>query len=90
MFLNIVYSSPWDQHTLLGYTIELFFQILNTEGYFLFSGSLLLLFISMCWHHQTFYKMFQHSTQQLNHRDKKRDDHEHITELIRFHVSIKE
>lgn len=91
MFFNrFSLSTPWNQDTVIGYIIELIFQLLNSEGYFLFNGAILLLFISMCFHHQAFYKMFKFYVHQLNERNEDRDDREYLADLIRFHISIKQ
>lgn len=84
------FSLPWDQETPLGYFGEICISMICIEAYLLDNGALVLLFISMCLHHQAFYKMFQHSLLKLNRPDKNRNDKKHICNLIRFHISVKE
>lgn len=80
------YSLPWNQHTLIGYFGETFATLLIGEAYGIANGSLLLLFVSLCMHHQAFYQMFQYSTSKLESRNAQ----EQLCKLIRFHSSVKE
>lgn len=89
--LNKLYSLPWNQSDLLGYFFEICFGLYNFEAYFIASGALLLLFISICWHHQAFYKMIQHTANKLELPDQNRNDKDQIIrKLITFHISAKE
>lgn len=56
-------------------------------SYLIGNGVPLILFISMCLHHQAFYKMFQYSLEQFNVSERKRNDE--INDIIRFHVLTK-
>lgn len=90
--LGLCFSLPWNQKNLLGYFAEVIFNIHIANGYLLINGSMLLLFISLCYHHLAFYKMFKHTLQKLNEPNK-RGDNEHqllCGELIRFHNLVKE
>lgn len=51
---------------------------------------ILLVFISMCIHHQAFYGMLEFSIDEWNRRDKHPDDEEFLLDLVRFHISVKE
>lgn len=86
----VFHRLPWNQSTFLGYFVEIFGGILYSEGYYLQNGVLLLLFLSICIHHQAFYKMFQYLTVELNHDDGNRCVQKHMGKLVRFHVSAKE
>lgn len=91
VFFTLIYCSlPWDQETFLGYIGEMVVSMICMEGYLIDNGALLLLFISMCLHHQAFYRMFRNSLCKLNRPDKRRNDKEHLCNLIRFHISVKE
>lgn len=80
---------PWNQQTAIGYACEIVFSFISGDAYFITNGALLLLFISMCWTHEAFYKMFVHLTRELDHFDNNRNDAEHLAKLIRFHVETK-
>lgn len=66
-----------------------FLGIIDAEVYLVTNGSLLLLFISICLHHLSFYKMFRDEARKLDYRDKDRNDAEHLRKLIRFHIIVK-
>lgn len=89
IFYNF-YSSPWNQTSLSGYFIEMTFQTMACEDYLIFNGSLLLLLLSMCWHHQTFFKMLDFTLHKFDHPDKNRNDEELLCWLIRFHIAAKQ
>lgn len=82
---------PWNQKTLIGYFGELCVSIAAAGSYFIVTGVLLTLFISMSWHHHAFYQIFEHSVFELNHLDKRRNEHIqiHLCQLIRYHITIK-
>lgn len=82
-------SLPLNQSTLFGYSFEIALGNYISEAYFLASGSLLVLFISMCLHHKTFSKMLRFEASILDHRNKSRNDIEHLSKMICFHVSVK-
>lgn len=48
-----------------------------------------MLFISICLHHETFYKMFQNEAKKLDDHDKHRNDADHLRKMIRFHILVK-
>lgn len=56
---NAIHSLPRDKSTLFGYSMHVFFSVVCCEAYFIANGSLLVLFISICLYHQTFYKKFR-------------------------------
>lgn len=87
------FSLPWNQTTLVGYAEELCFSIPVGFGYFFVNGVFSLLFISICQHHQAFYKMFKHSV--VKSKPKRpngtnQSDAKFFYDLIRFHTSVKE
>lgn len=77
--------------TLLGYAGEICYDIVAGEAY-LFASSIIVLFISLCQHHQAFYKMFQLLLDKLNYSDDKRKQNakDGLFQLIRFHTLAKE
>lgn len=83
------FSLPWDQSTLFGYSLEICFNIFVSEAYLLVNGALLLQFISICLHHRTFQEIFQNEARKLDHRDKNRNDAEHLRNMICFHIAAK-
>lgn len=85
--LNILL--PWNQNTLVGYCAEIFSTVIILMGYFLENGILLILFLSMCFHHQTFYEMFNHLIVEMNGSEERRCAKKSIHNLIRFQCSTK-
>lgn len=79
---------PWDQTTPLGYMGEICFVIL-TGACFMICGSFILLFISLCLHHRTFYTMIQHFVTEFDDLQEKHSENEILCNLIRFHISAK-
>lgn len=86
---HFVGSLPFDQKTTIGYSGEILYDLMSAETYFI-SIAVILLFISMCQHHQAFLKIFQHSLRKLDRRDQNRNDEKLLRKLIRFHVLVKE
>lgn len=62
----------------------------SATGFICTFAILLLPFISICWYHQTFYKMFGQFLQRIDDSDVERDNTELLNRLIRFHISVKE
>lgn len=75
---------PWNQTTLLGYFGESFIVAVDCTSYLFTTGVFLLLFLSLCIHHQAFHKMFKHSIDTLNQCDKNCCDEKYLCGLIRF------
>lgn len=86
------FSLPWDQTTAMGYIGELAFSMPIGLGYFSINGGFLLLFISICQHHQAFYKIFEQSVNKLtrSNDENNRCDARVLCNVIRFHIKIKE
>lgn len=84
------FSLPWNQQSLTGYFFMTCLDISTVESDFFFNGSILLLFIFICFHHQAFYKRFEYLVQKLEVPDKKRNDKNFLHELIQFHILVKE
>lgn len=82
-------SLPWNQNTLLGYFGEMIFTLVSGESYLLFNGTFILLFVSICWHHQTFHEILQNSLHKFDSFDSKRNSHEFLCELLHFHNAAK-
>lgn len=83
-------SLPWAQDTLIGYIGTTIYEILLGITYFIANGSLLLLFISICLHHEAFFKMFQHLLRKLETPDKHRNDTKYLCKIIRLQISARE
>lgn len=83
-FINLKSSLPWNQTTYLGYFAELILLIPLAYGYMIINGTFLLLFISICMHHQVFYKMFKHSTDGM-----KKCNRKFLCDSMRFHILAK-
>lgn len=79
------FSLPWNQSTPTGFFVELCVTMEVGYEYIMVNGTPLLFFISMCIHHQAFYQMFQHLTNEAKLCDEKI-----ICDLIRFQLSAKE
>lgn len=89
-WMIFLFSLPWDHRTPLGYFGELLIGKIMGKSNMLANGSMLLLFISICWHHQAFSQIFRHSVQNWSISDKNRNDAQILCDLIRFHISGKE
>lgn len=79
---------PWNQSTPLGYFGETCYSVLTCESYLIVNGAIMLLFVSLAWHHHAFYKMFQISLSDLEHSNGGDDTHK-MHDLIRFHNMVK-
>lgn len=75
--------------TPVGYFMEISLGISSGGGYYLFSGVMLLWFISMCIHHQAFYQMFLHYVHQSDALKENKNLNSHLCELVEFHISVK-
>lgn len=84
------HSLPWNQQAVIGYALEIFFDIIVAETYLTVNGVFLLLFISMCFHHQAFHRMFRHSLIKFEGSDEQRIDKKQLCNLINFHLETKE
>lgn len=83
-----IHSLPWDQRRPLGYFGEFALSSAVAQTYVLANGSYILLFISICRHHQAFSKMFKHFAQSLIHSEKHPNDERILRDLIEFHISV--
>lgn len=89
-FISFYCSSlPWDQETPIGYFFEICVDNLFGEAY-IFSASFILLFVSMCLHHQAFYQVFTHSLLECNRPNANYENKLLLHRLIRFHITAKE
>lgn len=94
MFHKINCRFPWDQNTLIGWIMELIFNIVAATMYFIIASSFLILFFSICQYHGSFYKIFRLQIDEIDaaiaqqplptHRIKKL-----LYETINFHISAK-
>lgn len=74
----------------MGYVAELAFTVPAAIGYPIVNGAFLLLFISICQHHQAFYKMIKYSMRKLNQPEENIEcDAKFLCDLMRFHTSVK-
>lgn len=92
MNLLINFSLPWNQTTFSGYFGELGLVVSDTTGFMLVNGTLLLLFIQICMHHQAFSKVFNNAIAKTNQSidtNGKRCNHRFLCDLIQFHLSVK-
>lgn len=83
-------SLPWDQRTPQGYFGEVIFDVFMGHAYLFCNFTFLLLFVSICWHHQAFHKMFEHTSRKLNNHDRSRNNTEFVCNLIRYQISVRE
>lgn len=85
---NLIFSFPWNQNTLIGFSAELTMDMLMGGAYFFVNSVVLMLFISICLHHDAFNKMFRHSLHELDQsnqdRARERDNEERLRQLIDF------
>ena len=77
--------------TISGYFGEQMALILCGGLYMIGLGVILLLFVSICVHHQAFCKIFEYSIDEWNQcDDKNQNDEKFIFDLMQFHISVKE
>lgn len=89
--VNVTFNSlPWNQHTLTGYFAELFYSVVASFIFILVMAVLLLLFISVCGYHCAFYDMYHELLDRWDYSDQNANHQEHLANVIRFHVLIKE
>lgn len=82
-------SLPWDQTTPVGYGSELILDLPIGFSCMVVNGVFLLLFVSICQHHQAFYKMFKYSINNSKRSDgANRCDAKFICDLIDFYNSV--
>lgn len=79
---------PWDQSTIYGYFGEVCALISVGEVIVLVNGVVLLLFISICFHHRAFCEIFRQLIGEWTRNSTERHDREFICRLIRFHVLV--
>lgn len=85
------FSLPWNQQTLLGYFAETGFFALGAFASVLYFSCYIVFYISFCFHHQAFYKIFQYHVNKLTDSQQNSSNNKKIIhKLIHFHSSIKE
>lgn len=72
----------------MGYWAEIVFNIAIDQAYLISNGALLLLFISICLHHQAFQKIIGYMATELNNNINTSENR--LAEIIRFQMEIKE
>lgn len=78
-----------DQQKLTGYLVEKVFDCLNGVTYFTSQGAVLLLFISLCQHHEAFLTIFHHLLMRFQQNDKRTYSRHLLSNLVRFHNTAK-
>lgn len=89
-----LFSLPWDQSTIIGYLGEQILINIMCFVYSVINGVHLLLFISICLHHRTFYEIIESWIDKWNNGNGNgnpcdRDARKFLHSLIRFHISSK-
>lgn len=83
-----MYSLPWDQKTFNGYLGEMLYSAMAGVFYMLVNGAFLFLFVSMCSHHQAFYKICQHSLRRFND-EKPSNEKLFLAIFVRRHIMVR-
>lgn len=52
-------------------------------------GTLLIVYISICFHHQAFYEIYSHLVRKFDRLELNQNRQKNICELVRFHVMAK-
>lgn len=81
---------PWNLTIQTGYYYEICYDAFMGDSYLFANGTMLLLFISICLHHNKFAKRFSYSLGKLNNANRVCNDKDVLCELIDFHTSVKE
>lgn len=79
---------------MMGYFGEIIQTLIAAEIFLLVNGVPLVLFISICIHHQAFYKIFKHMIDEWNARQKNQSADKDVEkflayDLIHFHILVK-
>lgn len=82
-------SFPWNQKTFFGYLGEVLLSSTIGNIYVFCNGTLILLFISVCLHHQAFYKRHRYLVNRLQYINHSWKNKETFHDLIQFHISVK-
>lgn len=88
--IDSFFRLPWNQTTPIGYFGEIWLSTWFAGCYFFMNGVVFLLFISMCLHHQAFYRMLKHSLNAFDYPNEKRNDKRMLCKLIRFYNTVRE
>lgn len=80
---------PWNQTTPFGYVWGSLFSITAGTSYFIINGAVLLIFVSICLHHQAFYEMFLHSINEFERLKNKQNGKQQLCKVIDFHTTTK-
>lgn len=89
IFIKFSNSLPWDQSTPIGYFAEICYDIFVSQSYLILNGAFLILFISLCFHFDTFNEMFQHLMQKFNDSKQMKDNWKVLCIAIDFQCSIR-
>lgn len=82
-----VRSLPWNQDTFFGYVGEILYSLFGGGAFLFVNGSLLLLFISIYFHHVAFAEIFRRSLKQKT--DENKIDNEFLCKLIQFNITVR-
>lgn len=82
-------SLPWNQNTPIGYFAEVLYQMIAPDAFYITHGSVLLLFISICWHHKAFEQIIRHMMNQFDHLETDRNYKKSLCQIIQFHITVK-
>lgn len=88
-FFTFCYRFPFNTQTNIGYFFEIILSISCGAVYVLANGLILTLFISMCWNHLAFHRMFRHFIKKIENNDNGQNNAENLANLIKFHIQTK-
>lgn len=86
--VNNRFSLPWNQSTYIGNFAEVIAAVAIAEAYNITNHPILLLFISICIYHMTFFKMFVHLIEKLDRCRRVRRTKQTILEIIHFRTAV--
>lgn len=94
-FLISILSLPWNQHSVLGWTVEAIYCVLTVTFYLFINPAFLTLFISICEYHRAFYEMFCYRVKGVGARALDRpyrnyDVKDALYETVSYHIAVKE
>lgn len=91
MHFSVLDSLPWNQETFFGYFAEMIFYNYTCVAFYIACVMLLFPFVSFCWHHKDFYKMFRHLLQKMDgpDSDEEPNNNELLVKIIRLHTSVR-
>lgn len=83
------HSLPWDQTTLLGWTVETIISVLAGCAYLLINNTFMSFFVGICYYHRAFRAHIEELIEKIDYKNGQRKAKSILTETIQFHYSAR-